>query len=76
MTQLTKQDRLQIVNSHIRNLEFRKYGVELDIMAEESKAIISADLVEKLQSSLDEVNNQIAALESEYSRVNALAEEV
>ena len=32
MTTLTKQDKLQLINSHKRSIEYSKYGLELDII--------------------------------------------
>jgi len=74
MTTLTKQDKLQIISSHIRNLEYRKYGLELDIIVEEAKTTPVSEVISKHQEALDEINNQMAALNTELAAVNALTE--
>lgn len=74
MTTLTKQDKLQIISSHIRNLEYRKYGLELDIIVEEAKTTPISEVISKHQESLDEISNQMAALNTELAAINALAE--
>jgi peptide methionine sulfoxide reductase MsrA len=74
MTTLTKQDKIQIISSHLRNLEYRKYGIELDIMVEQAKATPVAEALAKHQEYLDEANDQIAVLNTELAAVNALTE--
>ena len=74
MTTLTKQDKLQIISSHIRNLEYRKYGLELDIIVEEAKTTPVSEVISKHQEALDEINNQMAALNTELAAINALTE--
>jgi len=74
MTTLTKQDKIQIISSHLRNLEYRKYGIELDIIVEQAKTAPVSEVISKNQEYLDEISNQMAALNTELAAVNALTE--
>jgi F0F1-type ATP synthase delta subunit len=74
MASLTKEDKIQIISTHLRNVEYRKYGVELDIMVEQAKATPVAEALAKYQEYLDEANNQIEVLNTELAAVNALTE--
>ena len=74
MSELSKEDKLQIISSHKRNLEYRKYGLELDILQENAKSTPNIDLVTSFQSSITEIEDQVAVLNQELATVNALAE--
>lgn len=74
MAELTKEDKLQIISSHKRNLEFRKYGFELDIIQENAKSSPNSDLLSKLEESVSEIEDQVVALNQELAAVNALTE--
>lgn len=71
MTTLSKEDKVQIISSHMRNLDYRKYGIELDILVENAKASSSAEALSKFQESLSEINSQLDALNEELLAVNA-----
>lgn len=74
MTTLSKDDKAQIIASHKRNLEYRQYGLELDVMAENAKVSPNAEIISGFQASIDEIDDQLAALDAELTSVNALTE--
>jgi hypothetical protein len=71
---LTKEEKAQIISSHIRNLKYTKYNLEIDILKENSRNNPSEAAINGLDEQMDEVDGQISALESELARVNALTE--
>lgn len=71
---LTKEEKAQIINSHIRNLEYTKYNLEMDILKENAKTSPSSSALAGFNTQIDEVDEQISALESELATVNALTE--
>lgn len=71
---LTKEEKLQLINSHMRNLEYRKYGIQLDILVENAKSSPNADALASYDDSIDDIDSQIAALNAELATVNALTE--
>lgn len=74
MSLLTKSEKIQIVNSHIRALESNKYNIELDILKEESKSEQNTTLIESLNSSKTLADNQILVLLEELARVQEIVE--
>lgn len=74
MTTLTKADKLQIIDSRIRGLEYKRYGLEIDSIVENSKTTPDQDAINTITSAISEIDVQISALNSELSEVNLLAE--
>jgi hypothetical protein len=74
MSDLSKEDKIQIISSHKRNLEYRKYALGLDVLQENAKSTPNADSIFSFQSSIDEIEDQVAVLNQELARVNALEE--
>ena len=74
MAILTKEEKKSIINNHIRNLEYIKYGYEIDVLQENAKSNPSSEALEKFSDSIDEVTSQLSALNSELSSVEALTE--
>lgn len=71
--ELSKEEKIQIINSHIRNLVYNNYNLEIDILQENAKSTPSSSSISSLQGQMSEISDQIAALDEEISRVSALA---
>lgn len=74
MTALTKEDKLQLIDSRSRSLEYRKYGLELDAIVENAKATPDQDTLDVINTSISEIDTQLSALNVELAAVNALTE--
>lgn len=74
MSTLTKEDKLQLIASRKKNLEYKKYALELDVIVENAKVSPDANAVEVIEDSIAEVDDQLAALDSELATVNSLTE--
>ena len=74
MSLLTKSEKIQIVNAHIRALESSEYNIDLDILKEQSNIEPNAVLITSLNSSKALVVNQMNALLEELARVEAIVE--
>lgn len=74
MTTLTKADKLQLINSHMRSLEYSKYGLELDLLQENAKTNKSQEEISRIQGIIDDTDGQLDALQAELTKVNALTE--
>jgi hypothetical protein len=72
---LTKEEKTQIISSHIKSLNYTKYNLELDIIQENARVTPSLSAINNSNSQMDEVNNQILALEAELTTVNSTTEE-
>jgi hypothetical protein len=71
---LKKEEKAQIISSHIKNLNYQKYNLEIDLLQENAKESPSQSALENFNKQITEVENQKVALETELTTVNALAE--
>lgn len=74
MTALTKEDKLQLIDSRMRNLEYRKYGLELDQIVENAKSAPEQSVLDAISTGISEIDVQLSALTAELAAVNALTE--
>ena len=74
MTVLTKSDKLQIIESRVRSLEYKKYSLEIDVIVENAKSAPDQDAIGVINTAVEEIGDQIAALNSELTAVNLLTE--
>ncbi len=74
MTTLSKSDKVQITESRLRSLEYRKFGLEIDLLVENAKTTPDSAAVLTIEDAIEEVSGQLSALNSELAEVNALTE--
>lgn len=74
MTTLSKSDKIQLIESRARQLEYRKYGLELDLIVENAKSEPDSNTVDVINNAIAEIDIQLAALNAELTAVNALTE--
>lgn len=74
MTILTKTDKIQLITSHQRSIEYSKYGLELDILQESAKSVSNQEEISRLEDLVDEADRQLAALNAERVSVEAIVE--
>jgi len=67
MTTLSNEEKLAVVNQHIKNVEYSQYNLELSLIEENSVASPNADAIASLNSQMLEVTAKLAALEAEKS---------
>lgn len=73
---LSKQDRLNVLIAHIRDLHAEKYSHELRIIEFNAAGVDNIDekLYNQIASMIPQYDSRIAALEAEKERVLALPE--
>jgi hypothetical protein len=74
MTVLTKSDKLQIIESRVRTLEYKQYSLDVDAIVENAKATPDQDALLVINTAIEEIGDQIGALNSELAAVNLLTE--
>jgi hypothetical protein len=74
MTVLTKSDKLQIIESRVRTLEYKQYSLDVDAIVENAKATPDQDALLVINTAIEEIVDQIGALNSELAAVNLLTE--
>ena len=74
MTTLNKSEKEQLIDARFRQLEYRKYGLELDLIVENAKTTPDTSAVNVIETAIAEIDTQIAALNTELTAVKALTE--
>jgi hypothetical protein len=64
---LTKEEKIDIINQHLKNLEYSKYNSEISLIEETSAPEPQAILIDEIQGQIDSINAKISALLSEIS---------
>lgn len=72
---LTKEEKLQVINSHKKGLMYTKYNLEIDALSENARPQPNAETISSIDERIEEVEGQLAALDAELARVNALTEQ-
>lgn len=74
MTMLSKIEKVQIIESRLKGLEYKKFGLEIDLLVENAKTTPDSESVSSVEAAIQEVSGQLSVLNSELTEVNALAE--
>jgi hypothetical protein len=71
---LTKDEKLQIINSHRKNLSYSKYNLDIDFIQENAKSTPDPIVLSTIEQELEELDNQLTALNTEATAVANLVE--
>jgi len=71
---LSKNEKVQIIESRLRGLEYKKFGLEIDLLVENAKTTPDSESASNIEGAIQEVSVQLSVLNSELADVNALAE--
>jgi hypothetical protein len=63
-SKLTNEEKISIINQHIRNLEFAKYNAELDILTANVSSVLP-EIILEIENRKSVVLAKISALETE-----------
>ena len=69
--ELSKEEKVSIVNQHIKTLKYNKYVYQISIKEEEAVETPSASRVDSLNAKIAEVDAKVAALSAEITALNA-----
>jgi|694.fasta_scaffold21000_4 hypothetical protein len=64
---LTKEEKIDIINQHLKNLEYSKYNSEISLVEESAAIEPQQNLIDEIQGQIDSINAKTAALLSEIS---------
>jgi hypothetical protein len=62
---LTKQEKIDIINQHLKNLEYSKYNSEISLVEESAAIEPQPILIDEINSQIDNINAKTSALLSE-----------
>jgi hypothetical protein len=65
MTLLTNADKLNIVDQHIKSLDYQAYNLELDLIEANAESPINSDSISTLNGRINALAAKRTALESE-----------
>jgi len=68
-TELTKDEKIQIINNHIKNLKTNKYNLEVSLIEENSLELVSDVTVSSLTTEISNTISRIQALEAEIIKL-------
>jgi competence transcription factor ComK len=68
-TELTKDEKIQIINNHIKNLKTNKYNLEVSLIEENSIELVSDITVSSLTAEIYNTVSRIEALEAEITKL-------
>ena len=68
---ITKEEKLQLIEAHLRSLYSRNYSLQLDSLTENAVQNPSLSTLQNIQQQLDSIALQIAALMAEKTSVEA-----
>jgi hypothetical protein len=63
--ELTVAERTEIVHQHLKNIQYRKYNVELSLIEENALTTPNSSRIDELNADLALINTQEAALVTE-----------
>ena len=67
---LTAEEKIAVINSHIKNINYNKFNAELVIIEENATASPDAAKISYANANIAEANAQIAALEAQIEALS------
>jgi hypothetical protein len=67
--ELTKDEKIQIINNHIKNLKTNKYNLEVSLIEENALELVSDVTVSSLTTEISNTVSRIQALEAEIIKL-------
>jgi hypothetical protein len=67
---LTSEEKIGVIESHIKNVQYTKYNAELTLIEENALQTPNADAVQRANASITSANAQIAALEAQIEALS------
>jgi hypothetical protein len=69
--ELSKEEKISIINQHIKTLKYNKYDYQISIKEEEAVETPSTSRVDSLNAKISEVDAKVTALSAEIVLLNA-----
>jgi hypothetical protein len=69
--ELSKEEKISIINQHIKTLKYNKYDYQISIKEEESVETPATSRIDSLNSKIAEVDAKVVALSAEIVLLNA-----
>lgn len=70
--ELTAEEKIGIINSHLKNAAYNKYNLEISLIQENAKTNQDALAISKINDDIEEAEIQINALNNELAKLQPL----
>ena len=70
MTALTNEEKVVIVNQHLKNLNYSKFNIEISLIEENAKSIKDTDQIASLNAQSIDIDSRITALENKIEELS------
>lgn len=67
---LTNEEKIGIVEQHLRNLEYSKFNVSISLIEESSITPVKQELIDDLEKQIADINAKIESLVAELATLN------
>jgi hypothetical protein len=67
---LTNEEKIGVIESHIKNVQYNKYNAEITLIEENALAAPSATNIQRANESIASANAQITALEAQITALS------
>jgi len=68
---LTAEEKVAIINSHIKNIAINQYNIELNLIEENAKSKPDATVASGYSDQISQMSGQIAALQSQINTLSS-----
>jgi hypothetical protein len=69
MTTLSNEEKISIIDQHIKNIEYNKYNLEISLIEENAVANPEATTISSLNSQIAVLNSKISVLQTEKAEL-------
>ena len=66
MANQSKEEKLSVIATHIRNISSDKYKAELSLLSEKALTIQFPEMISSLESAINSYSSKISALQEQY----------
>jgi hypothetical protein len=68
--ELTKEEKITIIDTHLKTIAYSKYNLDLSLIEENAKETPDLDIIARHNENISLLSSQIAALEAEKNNLN------
>lgn len=69
--QLSNEEKISVINQHIRNLEFNKYNLDVSLIEENAMPIPNQATIDSINLQISEANAKISVLNAEIASLQS-----
>jgi hypothetical protein len=70
MTTLTNEEKVVIINQHLKNLNYSKFNIEISLIEENAKSVKDAEQIASLNEQAVDIDLRITALEDKIEELS------